>query len=46
MNPHSISYQILLWTLFGYVLLYSRLVVFFLYYCLFFSVCGDYDLTL
>jgi hypothetical protein len=28
-NPHSISYQILLWTLFGYVLMYSRLIVFF-----------------
>jgi hypothetical protein len=27
-NPHSISYQILLWTLFGYVLMYSRLIVF------------------
>jgi hypothetical protein len=47
-NPHSISYQILLWTLLGYVHLYSRLLLFFcFYYCFLFlfAVCGDYDAT-
>jgi hypothetical protein len=43
-NPHSISYQILLWTLFGYVLMYSRLIVF--WFVLLFFFCGDYGLTL
>ena len=38
-DPHSISYQILLWTLLGYVLMYSWLTLFFcLYYCFFFCL--------
>jgi hypothetical protein len=45
-DSHSISYQILLWTLLGYVLMYSRLSLFFLFVLLFvFFVCGDYDAT-
>jgi hypothetical protein len=35
-NLHSISYQILLWTLLGYVLMYSRLSLFFVYTIVFF----------
>jgi hypothetical protein len=46
-NPHSISYQILLWTLLclcAYVL--TTLIVFFcLYFCFFSSVCGNYGAT-